>query len=296
MSELSDDALIAELKSRFDTTKKALDDVKMITKKLEEMNRKLRASEQIKSTFISLVKNEINNPLTSIQGLSEQLRDGSHPKETVVSIAEMIHQESFNLDFQLRNIFITAELESGEAEIQISTVDITALINDTIDSCTHLLNEKKIKHRVETPGKIVFNTDSSHLNLIIANLLANAIEFNLEGGEIIIKASVVDNTLNIFVEDTGIGVDPTRIGRLFDRFYQSDAGIMKHHKGHGLGLAIIKALVDSLEGTINVEAPKSGGSIFSISLPQKQVDAESASFEVDGGAFFFDDDDSAEAF
>ena len=71
METLSDNALIAELKKRFDTTKKALHDVKMITKKLEEMNRKLQASEQIKSTFVSLVKNEINNPLTSILGLSE---------------------------------------------------------------------------------------------------------------------------------------------------------------------------------------------------------------------------------
>ncbi|MBF0380461.1 MAG: HAMP domain-containing histidine kinase [Magnetococcales bacterium] len=296
MSELSDDALIAELKSRFDTTKKALDDVKMITKKLEEMNRKLRESEQIKSTFISLVKNEINNPLTSIQGLSEQLKQGTHSPETVTSIADMIHQESFDLDFQLRNIFITAELESGEAEVQISSVDVTAIINDAIDSSSHLLKEKKLNIRVETPGKIIFNTDSSHLNLIVANLLANAIEFNIDGGDVVIKASVADETLNLTVEDSGIGVDPTRIGRLFDRFYQSDAGITKHHKGHGLGLAIIKALIDSMDGTINVETPKKGGSIFSLTLPHKQIDADSATFEVDGGAFFFDDDESAEAF
>ncbi|MBF0193091.1 MAG: HAMP domain-containing histidine kinase [Magnetococcales bacterium] len=296
MSELSDDALIAELKSRFDTTKQALEEVKIITKKLEEMNRKLRASEQIKSTFISLVKNEINNPLTSILGLSEQLRLGEHPQETVVSIADMIHQESFTLDFQLRNIFITAELESGEADIQISSVDVTALINDVIDSFSHLLKEKLIKHRVETPGRIIFNTDSSHLNIIVANLLANAIKFNLDGGDIIVKASVANDTLNLSVEDSGIGIDKTRVGRLFDRFYQSDAGIMKRHKGHGLGLAIIKALIESMEGTINAETLKSGGSIFSISLPQKQIDAETASFEVEGGVLLFDDDETVEEF
>ncbi len=296
MEKLSDDELMAELKSRFDTTKKALHDVKMITKKLEEMNRRLRASEQIKSTFVSLVKNEINNPLTSILGLSEQLRASEHPPDMVMTIADMIHKESFSLDFQLRNIFITAELESGEAEVQVGQVNVTGLINDAVATFAHLIKEKHLTCNVDIAEDMMFNTDSDLLSLMFNNLLANAIEFNKDKGKINIKAVVEDEALTVTVQDTGIGVDPTRMGRLFDRFHQSDSGVRKMYKGHGLGLTIIKALLETVEGKIHVEAPKSGGSIFSITLPQQQFDADADSFDVDGSEFFFDDDDDTESF
>jgi signal transduction histidine kinase len=296
MKELSDDELIKELKKRFDTTKKALYDVQIITKKLEEMNRKLRVSEQIKSSFVSLVKNEINNPLTSILGLSEQLRDGDHPPETISTIADMIHRESYTLDFQLRNIFITAELECGETELQINKVDVDSLIKDSLDSFLNLFKEKKLEYHFEEEGADSFNTDPEKLSLIINNLLSNAIEFNKEGGRVEIKAAIVDDVLNLLVKDTGIGIDPTRLGRLFDRFYQSDTGVRKLYKGHGLGLAVIKALLDQMEGTINAEAHDGGGTIFIITLPQSQINENADTFSVDGNEFFFDDNETSETF
>jgi signal transduction histidine kinase len=296
MKELSDDELIRELKKRFDTTKKALYDVRVITKKLEDMNRKLRISEQVKSSFVSLVKNEINNPLTSILGLSEQLRSGTHPPDTVNTIADMIHQESFTLDFQLRNVFITAELESGEAEMQGASVDVEVLIRDAIDSCQHLIKEKQLKYDVQVEGGAVFNTDPEKLSLIISNLLSNAVSFNNVGGRVDIKVGVAGNILNLSIQDSGIGIDPNRMSRLFDRFYQSDTGVRKLYKGHGLGLAVIKALLDLMGGTIRAESPGGGGATFSISLPPLQSNANTNTFSVDGSEFLFDDDETSETF
>ncbi|MBF0357515.1 MAG: HAMP domain-containing histidine kinase [Magnetococcales bacterium] len=296
MKELSDDELIKELKKRFDTTKKALYDVRIITKKLEDMNRKLRASEQIKSSFVSLVKNEINNPLTSILGLSEQLRSGRHSQETINTIADMIHQESFTLDFQLRNIFITAELESGEADMQVASVNVEALINDAVESFQHLIKEKQLKYDLQVEGGCAFKTDPEKLSLIISNLLSNAVGFNNVGGRIAIRVAVVDNILNLSVQDSGIGIDPNRISRLFDRFYQSDSGVRKLYKGHGLGLAVIKALLDLMGGTIRAESPEGGGSTFSITLPPLPSNADSNTFSVDGSEFLFDDNETSEIF
>ncbi|MBF0369320.1 MAG: HAMP domain-containing histidine kinase [Magnetococcales bacterium] len=296
MEAMSDDELIAELKKRFDTTKKALHDVQMITKKLEEMNRRLQESEKIKSTFVSLVKNEINNPLTSILGLADQLRSGSATLDMVSPISAMIYKESFSLDYQLRNIFITAELESGEAEMQFSLVDIPAVLNDVRDSFEHLLPEKNLTCTVVAEEGLKFKTDREKLHLIASNLVANAIEYNTQDGSVEIKATVADGELSLAVADTGVGVDVTRTGRLFDRFSQGQSGVSKSFKGHGLGLTIIKALLETLEGSIKVEDNEGGGSIFSVTISEVEVDVEADAFSVDGGEFFFDDDDSSEAF
>lgn len=296
MARLSDEQLILELKKRFDATKQALYDVKMVTSKLEEVNKKLQTSEQIKSNFISHMKNEINNPLTSILGLSEQLKTGSIDPDMVLAIATSIHTEAFSLDFQLRNIFAAAEMESGETELQISLADVITLIHDAVDSFQHLIDDKKITVKIpkktEDTERLLFKTDTEKLSLIITNLLSNAVEFNHENGRIEITASVLDGRLNFTVRDTGPGIDPEKIHVIFDRFVQIESGVRKSHKGHGLGLSIVQALVEMMEGNITVDSVAKGkGSIFSISIPEVETNMEADAFSVDGNEFFFDDEE-----
>ncbi|MBF0189062.1 MAG: HAMP domain-containing histidine kinase [Magnetococcales bacterium] len=321
---ISDDALIEELKKRFDQTKQALYDVKMVTRKLEAVNKKLEASEQVKSNFVSHMKNEINNPLTSILGLAQQIKSmGGDNPEMVPPLAEMIHAEAFSLDFQLRNIFSAAEVESGETDLQISILNVGNMINDGIDSFKHLIEEKKltIEVNVEEPevdpdaveepsgetedaaddgmfgfeddeaaSGLLIKTDPEKLGLIFINLLSNAIEFNVEEGKIVINARKSGDTLQIQVTDTGHGVDSSKISRMFDRFVQMDTGVRKSHKGHGLGLSITKGLLDLMEGSISVDCNKDQGCTFTIAIPEVEMDIEADAFSVDGNEFFFDDD------
>ena len=294
MNELSDDELILELKSRFDQTKQALYDLKMITKKLEVVNKKLQASEQVKSTFVSLVKNEINNPLTAILGLTEQLNGGKLDQETVTTVTQMIHNEAFSLDFQLRNIFAAAELESGETGLQISVVDVNSLVRDAMDSFSHLSQEKGVQVNFisTTPIQepLLFKTDSEKLSLVMTNLLSNAIEFNQQGGKVEINLNLADNQLFFSIVDTGQGIDTGQLQRLFDRFTQMDSGVRKSHKGHGLGLSITKAAIDLMGGTVSVDSPDGQGCIVNLQLPMVETDADADAFSVDGNEFFFDDD------
>ncbi|MBF0158906.1 MAG: HAMP domain-containing histidine kinase [Magnetococcales bacterium] len=310
MSALTDDELMEELKKRFDHTKQTLHDLKIITKKLEYVNRKLEASEQIKSNFVSHMKNEINNPLTSILGLSQQL---AFPEAlniaTVKSIASMIHAEAFSLDFQLRNIFAAAELEAGETEMQVSLVDVDTLVLETAEMFQHQIRDKQLtvrynrRKRMEQEGHLIFKTDSTRLQLLLANLLSNAIEFNRDKGSIDIRVTQFDDQLSLTIVDTGIGIDISQIDRIFDRFQQLESGRTKHHKGHGLGLSITKAIVDLMEGSITVadnsrhgDSPSATGCTFTITIPQIEMDIAADSFAVDGNEFFFGDGDQAEAF
>ncbi|MBF0611905.1 MAG: HAMP domain-containing histidine kinase [Magnetococcales bacterium] len=304
MMPLSDDDLIAELKKRFDFTKQALYDLKIVTRKLEEVNKKLEESEHVKSSFLSNIKNEINNPLTSIQGLAQQLTSSvADDADMVRTIGHLIHAESFNLDFQLRNIFIAAELESGEAELQFSITDVETVISSTIQSFQHLLAEKELTITVERSAesevhgeRLLYKTDSEKFQIIFSNLLSNAISFNRQGGSIEVTLSVLENTLHMTVVDTGIGVDPEHVHLLFDRFRQFETGTTKSYKGHGLGLSITKALLDLMEGTISVASQKEQGTTFSVSLPVVETDMDADAFSLDGNEFLFSSDDSAEVF
>ncbi|MEO5369500.1 MAG: HAMP domain-containing histidine kinase [Magnetococcus sp. DMHC-1] len=311
---MTDDELIEELKARFDSTKQALHDVKMVTKKLEVVNKKLEASERVKSNFVSHMKNEINNPLTSILGLSQQLMTMEEPnREIVASVSTMIHSEAFNLDFQLRNIFAAAELESGDTEIHVNVVDVDTVVMETVDSFEHVILQKRLsvgynrKAQFDAKEHLFFKTDAEKLQLVFANLFSNAIEFNKDDGRIYIDLRIQDNRLLLSVTDTGVGVDKSQISRIFDRFVQLESGTTKTHRGHGLGLSITKAIVDMLEGSISVNNTtfgadtttvvenKSGkvqrsGCTFTIAIPEVEMDVDAAAFSVDGNEFFFDDE------
>lgn len=296
MSQMSDDDLIEELKKRFDHTKQALYDLKMVTHKLEEVNQKLEESEKLKSNFLSNIKNEINNPLTSIMGLADQLKllGNSLTPDMVVAMGEMIHAEAFDLDFQLRNIFAAAELESGETVMHVTRVDITTLIKSTVDSFRHQLEKKGITVHLQgdVEGEhILFKTDSEKLSLVFSNLLSNAIEFNREAGHIYLEIRTEEgDQLTVAVRDTGLGVDEGQVHRLFDRFRQMESGSKKSHRGHGLGLSITKAVIDLMEGSISVHCEKDQGCTFTIAIPQVETDIEADAFSVDGNEFFFGDD------
>ncbi len=116
MKKLTDSELIEELNKRFKENEKAFNALKIMTKKLENLNAKLHDSETLKSSFLSNIKNEINNPLTSILLMSKELISGEPlDAETLSSLGRVIHSEAFSLNSQLRNIFAAAEFESGNA-------------------------------------------------------------------------------------------------------------------------------------------------------------------------------------
>lgn len=294
MSKLTDDELIEEIRQRFEFNRNALSDLRSVTRKLEEMNEKLQESERVKSQFLSNIRNEINNPLSAIMGLSGQLRTCRQDAESCVSTAAMIYAEAFNLDFQLQNVFMAAELEAGEAAPDYALVDIDTVISGCFDKLAQRIAEKQIEVCNDLPAGLVFPTDAQKLEIIVINLLANAVEFNPEGGRVTVAAVARDAQLEIAVVDTGPGIAAADREAIFDRFRQLDVGTTKGHRGHGLGLSICWALADLLGGTLDVDSRPGQGSRFVLILPRP-----AGEFKVraqDSNLFLFDQGDELEQF
>jgi len=295
VNHLNDDELLAELKLRFNQNKKALKELKELNEELKIVNKKLEESESMKSHFVSNITNEIINPFTSILGLSKAIL--SVDKENwkkVVSMISLIHSEAFNLDFQFRNIFVAAKIEAGEIAPQIFNVDINNLIESVIDSFRVEAKKKKIHFdylfNISTKKNIyVFKTDPEKLKLILANLISNSINFSYESGTVLIKAWEEKNYLKISVKDFGIGISKENQRIIFDRFKRLDSGINSINRGHGLGLSVNKAMIDMLNGRIEIESELGQGACFTVCIPESNVPTED--FASDANEAFFDIDE-----
>ena len=288
--ELTDKELLQELQRRFDKNQEMLQAERELIKQLNEVNQKLVESEKVKSNFLSNIRNEINNPIASILELSKNLSLGVVPVDMQQQCSEMIHSEAFELDFQLRNIFVSAELEAGEAPLSVISVNIRSLIDSVIESFVRKIGKKHLILKVEhgiTDGTI-FQSDAEKLHLIISNLLSNAIQFTNEGGSILIRTAIDDEVLIVSVIDSGIGIAPEDQKEIYDRFHQVEAGSTKSYGGHGLGLSVTKALLDVIVGTIEVNSTLDQGSTFTIRVQQMEGNMNEDVFSSDGNDFLFD--------
>ncbi len=290
---ITDELLIEELKLRFQEKKHSLHKLQKLTKELKEVNSKLAESEALKSHFISNITNEIVNPFTSIVILSKNIlsvKEGDWDK--VKRMASLIHSEAFNLDFQLKNIFAAAEIEAGELYMEVSNVKVDLLIEALLESFLPETTKKQltfefIKEGVEDDN-FNFKTDSEKLRLILSNHVDNAIKFS-KNNKIIIKRWIEGNSLNISIQDFGIGISENNQKIIFDRFKRLDSGINSLNRGHGLGLSINKALLDFLNGTIDIISKKNEGTTFVVSIPQATDDPEA--YSADGNEMLFDIDE-----
>jgi len=285
MHDLSDQQLIEILRERFEMNRKALYDLQGATRQLEKTNRKLQESEALKSHFLANIRNEINNPLTAILGWARQLGSGEADGQKVSAIARMIHDEAFNLDFQLQNIFIAAELEAGEAVPSYASLEVDRMIESIFDSLQEQAGGKGVCLKRIGPESFLFKTDARMLHAMLINLLVNAVEYSPEGGEVGVTVSSAEGRLKVAVENSGSGIAPECRDLVFDRFRQLDTGMTKSHRGHGLGLSITKALTELLGGTITLSSGKGEGCTFTLSLPEPEVDVDVLA--EDGNLFLF---------
>lgn len=294
MENLDDSMLLAELKRRMEESRIAVANLRTVTKNLEAVNEKLRQSEALKSDFLSNIRNEINNPLSAILGLSRRILDGKVSGEAAREAAGTVYHEAFDLDFQLRNIFAAAELEAGEAQPTAARVDVAALIRSQVKAFAHRAEDKGVTIEMDcrdcdAAGALVFTTDPDKLQKIVANLLANAIEYNLEGKRVTIRAWREGTGLLVSIADEGLGISEKDRKRVFDRFTQLDSGVRKRHHGHGLGLSIAKAMAEMLGGTVTLASEQGKGCIFTVNIAAMVTDRPVDVTSADGNEFIFDE-------
>jgi signal transduction histidine kinase len=278
MEKYTTEQLLKELSLRLKEHEKFSLQHKELKNELIIANKKLAESESLKSHFISNITNEIINPFASILGLSKAIL--SVDKENwkkVLSMVALIYTEAFTLDFQLKNIFAAAKIESGEIYPEIADVDVCNVVQSVISTFKIELKKKKIA--VETRyceeidiarsnGQFNFKTDPEKFKLILLNLINNAVKYSFEEGKISIRLWKDEQTLNVSVKDHGPGISEEHQKIIFDRFKRVDSGITSTNRGHGLGLSINKALLDLLGGDIHIQSTPGEGAEFTVQFPE----------------------------
>lgn len=293
MKELSDDQLLAELKSRIEERQQSLNKLEEMNEELSKANQKLVESEQLKSNFLSNARNEIINPLSSILSLSQSIvvTENTDIAE-LKNLATIIYKEAFDLDFQMNNIFSSAEIEAGEASCEYYNIDFVDLVEKQINKFKSFALDKDLQLLLE--NNIIdhernLKSDPAKIEMIISNLIVNAINWTDEPGDIKIKISSEGSKKTFSVSDHGRGISKEDQNIIFDRFKSIDPTVYTKNKGHGLGLSIVKAFTEILDGEISVDSSPGKGSTFSFIIADTPSGDEILGSSEGGQDFLFDE-------
>jgi PAS domain S-box-containing protein len=246
------------------------------TVELEEAQKVAIAANTAKSEFLANISHELRTPLNSIIGFSEVMKDGmtGPVSDDQREYLKDIWESGRHLLRLINDILDLSKIEAGMMELELGEVSPTELIEGSII----MFKEKALRHRINLITSIAPNVaslsmraDERKLKQVILNLTSNAFKFSPEGGTVEVIAEKRNGDLLIAVSDTGIGMAPEDIGKLFQPFKQLDTTLTKKFEGTGLGLHLSKKFVDLHGGTIHVESTLNKGSRFSFTIPIRSM-------------------------
>lgn len=222
---------------------------------------------EVKSKLFTNITHEFRTPLTIIQGMTDLIR--KRPEEWLEQGTEKIRNNSFILLRLINQMLDIAKIDSGSMSKQMKQADIMSFVGYVTELFRSVASDRKIElHYIRNENPFYMDFDPEKIVHIISNLLSNAFKFTPAGGNVTVKAELFNakNHLVIGVTDTGIGIQPQHLVRIFDRFYQVGNNAVSRG-GTGLGLALTKEMVEILNGRIWVESQPGIGSSFFIELP-----------------------------
>ncbi len=291
LSEITSKDLIDEINNRFLERENTVDEMKSLMKDLESMNTRLLKAEENRSKFMSIIKNEFNNPMATMITMSRNLLKHSNSEKANL-IGNSLYEESLNLHFQINNIIMASEVESGTLEDEINQIDFNEILEDIEEILQYVIKNKntKIKTTFEVENDIF--QDRNKIFSILLNLLSNAIEFSNANSTVEISIFEGVDDIKFIVKDYGEGIPENEYEKIFARFYQAHSGMNRTHRGQGLGLSIVRELVDFMSGNIKFRSTQGEYTMFEITLPKLKANQDGClSMEDD---LFFDNDETQE--
>lgn len=246
--------------------------IENITKRvfLKKMTNKLQdTGKQIRFTFLSVLSHELKAPLNAIEGYLKMIRDrqnGQKLEDYDVMIDRSLERIKGMRSLILDLLDLT-RVESGKAKRNISEVDLPMIARTAMDTMRPYAIQRDVTLNLHEQGPITLQGDAEEIEIIFNNLISNAIKYNRDGGSVDFSIEQHGGCMHITVVDTGIGMTPEELDKIFDDFVRIKNDKTKNITGSGLGLSIVKKLIDNYGGKIEVSSVPDQGSTFNVRLP-----------------------------
>ncbi len=261
-------AALAVAEGDYDQTvpEKGPGEIQHVARAFNQMSDQVQLTNQAQRDLLASVSHDLRTPLTSIQGFSQAIMDGTAPDPA--KAAAIIHDEADRLNRLVFQLMELSRLKTGQLAMRRDSLNITEMVGALVEKIEVVAQQKNIKISTKLLPTEPIVGDGDRLAQVITNLLSNAVKYTPEGGKIGVLVDHNPRYVRVAVKDTGVGIDANDLSRVFERFYQVDKS-RGQSGGYGLGLAIVHEIVVAHGGEITVDSPGlNKGSTFTVTLPR----------------------------
>lgn len=245
------------------------DEIGELAKSFNAMSASLESLETMRSSFVANVSHELKTPMTTIGGFIEGILDGTIPKEKQNKYLTVVADEIKRLSTLVNSMLSLSKLDSNQAELKCSKVDIVDIICKVVISFERQLESKNIEFiGMDDFKRVIIECDGDMIYQVIYNLFDNAVKFTPEGGYISIFVSEYNSSIKIYIKNSGVGIPAEEIQHVFERFYKTDKSRSVDKTGVGLGLYIVKNILHYHNGSVSVKSVEGMYTQFTVSLPK----------------------------
>jgi two-component system CheB/CheR fusion protein len=242
------------------------------------LENELKAStrrEAERDVFLGTIAHEMRNPLSPLKTAAQLMRMQVREATALDRPLQVMERQLGLLERLVEDLVDVARVNSGKMSIAYERVEYQALLNDAVDSCLTAAQFKGIAiHRSFPPTPIEIDVDPRRMQQVFVNLLNNAVKFTPQGGKVWLTATVDQTHLICYMKDSGKGIEPHMLPRIFDVFTQAEGGRAERGAGLGIGLALVKEIVSLHQGTVEVRSEGAGkGSEFTVRIPLRRPQA-----------------------
>ena len=243
-----------------------------MAERLQESIEIIRRDRDRSREFLADVSHELRTPIAALRTFNELLTEGAADDPTTrAEFLETSRAQLERLDWLAQNLLELSKLDSGLVLLDLRREDLRSSVEQAVDQAATTARRRGVELRMERPeAPIQLRHDPVRIGQVVANLVGNAIKFTPRGGRVDVAVRrEASGGASITVSDTGIGIDPTELPRIFDRFFRGSRASEARGSGSGLGLAIVRGIVETHGGTVTVESRVGTGSTFRVTLPEQ---------------------------
>lgn len=230
----------------------------------------LRKLEEFRKEFIADISHELKTPIFAAQGFVHTLLDGAVNDKTVRDkFLKKAARSLDGLDALVQDLLTLSHIETGQIKMHFENIDLYKLTEEVFEQFENKNDKRDVNLRIKNhPGHVSVYADRQRISQVMTNLISNAIKHSFDKGEVMVSFETSKKNVTIYVEDSGEGIPPEHVRRIFERFYRVDKSRSREKGGTGLGLAIVKHILEGHNTKAEVQSTPGKGSVFSFKLPR----------------------------